>query len=288
MGVMIIKFMESGEFTGDISQLPALLGLNLFLFLMLLTFAVGLLAIFITVKYLHRQTIKDLTTARQKIDWKRIGFSFGLWAIISIVFIAIDIFISPDDYVFNFKLVPFLILVVIATLLIPLQTSFEEYFLRGYLLQGMGILVGNKWVPLLVTSTIFGLLHIVNPEVEKIGYGIMVFYIGTGLFLTILTLMDDGLELALGFHAANNLTAALLVTADWTAFRTHSVYKDIAEPGLGWDILIPIFVIYPILLFVMSKKYGWTGWKDKLTGKVLSESEFLVVEQNIGDTHENT
>jgi hypothetical protein len=31
-----------------------------------------------------------------------------------------------------------------------------------------------------------------------------VYYIGTGLFLGILTLMDE-MELALGFHAANNL-----------------------------------------------------------------------------------
>jgi hypothetical protein len=30
-----------------------------------------------------------------------------------------------------------------------------------------------------------------------------VYYIGTGLFLGILTLMDEGMELALGFHANN-------------------------------------------------------------------------------------
>ena len=35
--------------------------------------------------------------------------------------------------------------------------------------------------------------------------------------------MDDGLELAIGFHAANNLIAALLVTADWTVFQTESI-----------------------------------------------------------------
>ena len=36
-----------------------------------------------------------------------------------------------------------------------------------------------------------------------------------------MTLMDDGLELAIGFHAANNLFAALLVTADWTVFKQN-------------------------------------------------------------------
>ena len=37
--------------------------------------------------------------------------------------------------------------------------------------------------------------------------------------------MDEGLELALGFHAANNLIAVLLLTADWTAFQTHSILR---------------------------------------------------------------
>lgn len=141
--------------------------------------------------------------------------------------------------------------------------------MRGYLMQGLGVLARNRWVPLVVTSFFFGILHIFNPEVQKLGMGIMVFYIGTGLFLGVITLMDDGLELALGFHAANNLTAALLVTADWTAFQTNSIYRDISDPDLGWDVLIPVLLVYPIILIVFSKKYGWTNWKERLTGKVV-------------------
>jgi hypothetical protein len=118
-------------------------------------------------------------------------------------------------------------------------------------------------------------MHIFNPEVEKLGYGIMVYYIGTGFFLGILALMDEGLELAIGFHAANNLITALLVTANWTAFQTESIYVDISEPELGWDVFIPVLVIYPILLYIFSRKYKWTNWKEKLTGKILSEKEFL-------------
>ncbi len=177
---------------------------------MLLTFVIGFLALYFTVKFLHQQSFLSLSTSRKKIDWKRVAFTFVLWAVISVVFIGLDIFLSPEDYVYNFQPGPFLVLLLIALILIPIQTSFEEYFMRGYLMQGLGIAAKNRWVPLLGTSLIFGLLHIFNPEVAKIGYGVMVFYIGTGLFLGILTLMDEGLELALGFHAANNLTAALL------------------------------------------------------------------------------
>src|SRR5699024_7905336 len=96
----------------------------------------------------------------------------------------------------------------------------------------------------------------------------MVYYIGTGLFLGIMTLMDEGMELALGYHAGNNLVAALLITADWTVFQTNSVLKDMSEPTAGLDVLLPVFVMYPILLLIMSKKYNWTDWKGKLFGRI--------------------
>jgi membrane protease YdiL (CAAX protease family) len=280
IAALVVKSVESGNLPTDIGGIARLLGSNLFLFLMLLTFAIGLVVLYLTVRFLHKQTWTSLTTSRTKVDWKRVIFAFVLWTVISLAFIGLDIYLSPEDYVLIFQLKPFLILLAIATILIPLQTSFEEYFMRGYLMQGIGIAAGNRWLPLLLTSFIFGILHIFNPEVEKIGYGIMVFYMGTGLFLGILTLMDRGLELALGFHAANNLTAALLVTADWTAFQTHSVYRDVAEPALGWDVFLPVLVIYPILLLIMARKYGWTNWKERLAGKVINKE---VVETSAND-----
>jgi hypothetical protein len=102
----------------------------------------------------------------------------------------------------------------------------------------------------------------------------MFYYIGTGFLLGIMTLMDNGMELALGFHAGNNLITAVLVTADWTAFQTNSILKDISEPSAGWDILIPVMVVYPLFLFIMAKKYGWKDWGNRLFGKV-EKSEML-------------
>ncbi|MEJ1222083.1 CPBP family intramembrane glutamic endopeptidase [Sediminicola sp. 1XM1-17] len=271
VATLIVKSVGQGNMPVDIPGMSALLGTNLFLFLMLLSFAFGLLATLLTAKLVHNQKIIDLTTSRIKVDWNRIGFAFFLWAIISIIMVGVDIAFSPEDYIFNFKLEPFLYLLVIGGILIPVQTSCEEYLMRGYLMQGIGILVKNRWLPLVITSLVFGLLHLGNPEVEKLGYGIMVYYIGTGFFLGIMTLMDEGLELALGFHAANNLTTALLVTADWTAFQTDSIYRDISQPQLGWDVFIPVLVIYPTVLYIFSKKYGWKNWKERLIGKLQVE-----------------
>lgn len=135
-------------------------------------------------------------------------------------------------------------------------------------MQGIGVLAKNRWLPLIITSVVFGGLHIANPEVDKLGPVIMIFYIGTGFFMGIMTLMDEGMELALGFHAGNNLIAALLVTADWTVFKTNSILKDISEPTAGFDILVPVLVVYPIFLLIMARRYKWTDWKGKLFGKV--------------------
>ncbi len=269
--VVLLKIISEGGSYADLedpSILMNTLDSNLTFFLMLLGFAIGMAGLYLTVRFLHKQTITSLTTARKKIDWKRFWFGFGLIGITTLALTSLDYFSNKEDYVLQFEIVPFIILAIIAIIMVPLQTSFEEYFFRGYLMQGIGVAAGNRWLPLLFTSLIFGGLHIFNPEVEKLGYIIMIYYIGTGLFLGIITLMDDGLELALGFHAGNNLVAALLVTADWTVFQTNSILKDISEPSAGLDVLIPVLIFYPIFLGIMAWRYKWTDWRDKLFGKV--------------------
>jgi len=268
IAVGIKSFEENKAFPTEQTELLTSLDSNLTLFLLMISFVVALLALFFVVKYLHQQKFIEVTTSRPKMDWKRFFFSFGLWATIMIVMTIVAYYASPQDYEVNFKPVPFAILAIIAIALIPIQTSTEEYIFRGYLMQGFALLAKNKWFPLLMTSLIFGLLHITNPEVEKMGYIIMIYYIGTGLFLGILTLMDDGIELSLGFHAANNLIGALLLTADWSVFQTHSILKDHSEPAAGFDVLLPVFILFPILLFIFSKKYQWNNWKEKLTGTI--------------------
>ncbi|GEP52581.1 abortive infection protein [Flavobacterium noncentrifugens] len=273
IGVFIKAYTTGKGIPTSSVDLMTMLDSNLTLFLLMLSFVFAIIGFFIVVKYLHHQTIREVTTARRKTDWGRILFSFALWGIFTAAATAYSYYENPQDFIVNFKPVPFLILLVISVVMIPIQTSTEEYVFRGYLMQGFGNLSMNKWFPLLMTSVIFGTMHILNPEVEKIGYISLVYYIGTGLFLGILVLMDDGLELSLGFHAANNLVGALLITSDWSVFQTESVLKDVAEPTVGYDILFPIVVIFPILLFIFSKKYGWSDWKDRLTGNLVFPSE---------------
>ncbi len=275
-GLMIVNTIFSMLMRADTETLMQeqieTLGKPIFFLIAIGPFVVFLGSLFFWVKFVHQQSITSLTTSRKKIDWKRVFFMFGVMTLFIGITTYIGYVTTPEDYEINFKLQPFLILVVMALLLVPIQTSFEEYFFRGYLMQGLGIATKKRWIPFILTSVLFGLMHIANPEVGKIGPIIMVYYIGTGFFLAIMTLMDEGLELALGFHAANNLVTALLVTSTWTAFQTDSILVYTGEPEASLDVLFPVLVIFPIILFILSKVYKWSDWKNKLFGNVLPAS----------------
>ena len=252
----------------DPNEIFSLIPSNTGLFLMLLPFAISLLGLWFILKKLHQQDMRIVATSRDSIDWSRVFFSFAIWGFLSSVIILSGYIISPEDYEINFKLTPFLILACIAVILIPLQTSFEEYLFRGYLMQGFAGLFRNRWAPLFMTSIIFGCLHLANPEVDKLGYNLVWWYMGTGLVLGIMTLMDEGIELALGVHASNNLFAALLVTADWTVFQTESILKYTGEPSLSKELILSFIIFYPLLLFIFYKKYKWSDFKSRLFGKL--------------------
>lgn len=134
---------------------------------------------------------------------------------------------------------------------------------RGYLMQGFGQVFKHRIFPLLITSLLFGFMHFGNPEIDKLGPLLMVSYVSTGFFFGIITLMDEGIELALGYHAGNNLLISLLVTADWTAFQTNSLFLDVSTP----DVYVLAFMQLPLLLILLalfSWKYDWNNWRQRL------------------------
>lgn len=288
IGIIILNYFTTKDVNVDdmLQNMIQQFGVNFTFVSLIAPLSFACILLLLWVKFIHNQSITSLTTARKSIDWKRIFFSFSIWSFFTIATTLIYYFTSPESFVINFdpaKFFPFLLLAIV---LVPLQTSFEEYLFRGYLMQGIGVATKSRLIPLVITSITFGVMHIANPEVGKLGMIIMIYYIGTGFFLGIITLMDEGLELALGFHAANNLVGALLVTADWTAFQTHSIFKDVSEPSAGFDVLFPVLVIFPILLFIFGRKYKWTNWKEKLTGKVHEYSSEIENINTIGNDNE--
>ncbi len=241
---------------------------NLDLILTISTFAIGLYALFFAIKKYHKRERITVITSRKKLDWNRILFAFSIGFILVTLEVLISVFFYKDEFTWNFQPIPFLILVFISFFLLPLQTSYEEIVYRGYLMQGLGTWFKQPWVAWLITSSVFGLLHFANPEVEKLGMGMMPFYIAPGLLWGLITLLDEGTELALGLHAANNVGASIFITSSWDVFQTNALWIYTAEPSLGWTDYLPMLIIYPLIILIFSKKYGWKNWKEKLFGRV--------------------
>ena len=258
LGMMAMNIVSSSEVSTQemiqvsIEQMGELLTFTTFL----VPFVFLMIFLLIWVKLVHKQSIVSLITSRKKVDWNRVFFSFFLWAFVLIVMTSISYFFDPDSYTIQFDISRFIGLFVIALLFIPIQTSFEELFFRGYMMQGTFMIFGKRIISLLLTSIVFGLMHAGNPEVESLGPQIMVMYIGSGLFLGMLTLFDEGTELALGYHAANNLIGCLLLTSTESVFQTPSILRYNGVSDIG-EIYLQVLVIFPILLVIFSRKFGF-------------------------------
>ena len=84
----------------------------------------------LVVRYIHNLPIKFLVTSRNSFDWKRVFFSFGLIAALAMISVLVDQYISLK-IMFGTMTRTILGLVLIAVIMIPLQTTAEELLMRG-------------------------------------------------------------------------------------------------------------------------------------------------------------
>jgi membrane protease YdiL (CAAX protease family) len=248
-------------------EIVKILGNNRFLAWLVVPFLFVALFLVIHTKFVHKRTVLSIFSGRENFDWKRVLFSFSLLFSVLSLFLFIQ-YLSSDSLIFQFDIQKFIPLFFIAIFLLPIQTSCEELLFRSYILQGIKMRTKKNSVAVLISGLMFGAIHIGNPEIAKIGYHIIVYYMLVGVFLALISLFDNGIELALGYHAANNVFAALMVTNNWQAFQTNAVFMDISDPGMGLDTIIGILFILPLVFFIFYKKYKWHSlkemWQDKL------------------------
>lgn len=256
--------MMKGEKVTDLpdSALQSAYGLdkNLFLFLAILSFVIGILGIWVVVKFLHRRTFLSLVTPSAKLNWKKIGVAFAIYFVLSGAVEYIAYLQDPGNYALQFNVPRFVVLFLVTVLFMPFQTSFEELFFRGYLMQGFGLLFRSGIPAMVLTSVLFALMHGGNPEVGKFGFWTMFpFYCGFGLMLGFITLMDKSLEIPLAVHAANNMFGSLFITFEGSALQTDAVFM---QKQMNPSEMMPFYFGSMFLfLLVCSFVFGW--WKKK-------------------------
>lgn len=250
------------QFT-SMDDMIKILGKSRFLIHILFPFVLVFISLWIGGKFFHKRPFLSLFTASSKFRWKRSFSAFTIWGAVMLIMLFLSVF-NSDEIVLNFDIDKFIPLFFISLLLIPIQTTTEELLFRGYFAQGIHPFIKNAAFTIIITSICFALMHAFNPEVQKLGNILLIYYFLTGIFLGIITLMDNGLELAIGYHAANNFFTAILISNDWQAFQTDAVFMDYSEPSFTWDAIATLMIIQPLLIFIFSKLYKWKNWKEKI------------------------
>lgn len=261
------RLFSRGYSRTDIEEKPGLLfdagalglDVNLILALELGMFVFAFFAFLAGLKLFHNKAFQTVITGYEKFRFKRFTFSFLIWSLLLILVFVSNYILEPAAFTIKTNYPGLLVSVLVMVVMMPVQTGLEEVLFRGYLVQGLAIWLKNGWMPLLLSSGLFALAHMSNPEVDKYGWGIMFpYYLCFALFMGTISLLDEGLELAFGIHFANNLVSSILVSSPNSVIKTHSFFEANSENPLaemaGW-------VIMALLSFlIFARIYKWKNY----------------------------
>ena len=261
--LLIATLIKSASNPAVFSQLAAnpndfsVIGLsqNTGFVMMLFPFIAGLIAFILLIKPLNNRTLRITINGSGGIRWNRFFISGTVWMIISALYLMLYLKVDPSNFSINNKTSSLIILSIVSVLFIPFQAAFEEVLFRGYLMQGFAALVKNRWFPVIMTSILFGLMHGFNPEIKEFGFFTMMpQYITFGLIFGIITILDDGIEAAMGAHTANNIFLCIMVTNRSSALQTHALFEQFnIHPWTEFLALVITGIIFVLILKIIFK-----------------------------------
>ncbi len=187
--------------TGQMTGIDPLLQVTI----LLLSFLPLLAGLFLAVRFIHARPFISLITPFVRIDWKRVGIGFLVFSLLIELASLVEALLYPGRYQFTFKPLETLKFIPVVLILVPFQAAAEELLIRGYMMQGIGLLTRRAWVPVVASSLVFMLLHFANPEVQVDGLLALGSYLSVALIFALVTVKDNRMELAIGMHIANNV-----------------------------------------------------------------------------------
>jgi membrane protease YdiL (CAAX protease family) len=219
-------------------------------------FIVALITVILLLKPLHRRNVKEVINGTNAVRWSHFVFSFIVWALLLGVLLVVDYTMNPSNFTMQFDMNRFVILVLVALMLIPFQTTYEEVLFRGYLAHGIAAWTRNRWLVILLPSLIFGFMHFFNPEVKEYGVWLTIpQYVLFGVIFGIITVLDDGIETAMGAHAANNIFMSIFVTSKASVLQTSALFEQQRVDPLKDLIVLAVCGI--IFIAILSFRYKW-------------------------------
>ena len=273
-----VKAASNPEIIGKIAANPGDIGVlgfntNVGLLLMLLPSIAGIVAFILLVKPLNGRSFRQTINGTGSIRWKRFFVSALIWAILSGIYLVGYLKIDPSNFTLNNKTITLIYVAIISFLFIPFQAALEEVLFRGYLMQGFAVLIRNRWFPLLMTSVLFGLMHCINPEVKEFGFiTMMAQYILFGLVFGITTILDDGIEVAMGAHTANNIFICIFVTNSSSALQASALYEQ--KNVYPWTEFVGLLISAVIFIIILKMIFKWKDF-SRLWGKISNNEELI-------------
>ncbi len=262
--VIAVKLMSQGE-TFD----PTITGVDLThyglsqnagLIVILAPLVIVFFGLALGIKSLHGFTWTQVFTSYTRFRWKNFFIAGFLWFILLVLVEIISYSFNPDNYSFHFYGKEFFILIIISLAFFPFQASWEELYFRGNFMQGMAVATRTRYLPLIFSAILFGLAHIFNPEVKEFGMlNASAQYMGFGLMLGILVIMDGGLEMAFGVHTMNNIFAASIVSYEGSVIKAPSLFSS-HEINPTFTT-ITFFISATIFLILVKYLFKWKSFQ---------------------------
>ncbi len=229
---------------------------SLGLVLVVIPFILTLVLAVVLVKSFHKRNLKDVINGGSTFRWKHFCLGVGVWGAIIVVITFVGVLMEPDNFEFQFAPLSFFPLVFVALIFLPIQSGTEEYLVRGYLAQGVGAWTKRPWLVILLPSIFFTLLHVANPEVKEYGFWVMMpQYFTMAVTFAIITILDDGIELAIGTHAINNCLGAIMINNKDSAIQTQALFmqKEVDPQNEFWVLLISSV----LMITVFASIFKW-------------------------------
>lgn len=193
-------------------------------------YLIGLIAFvpFFIGMYVHTKIIqrpfRSLITPHKKLDVSHIVLGAVTWLFIVSSFALVGRFIDPDAISYTFDIKVFLPALLVLLLLLPIQTTVEELFFRGFLSQTLSKVMKSPIVINVIGALLFASLHLANPEVQNDYVSALIVYGSIGFAWGFAAYLFGGLEISIGAHFANNAFGLLIVGYENSALPSSALF----------------------------------------------------------------
>jgi len=217
----------------------------------LITFVPLFVAVPLAVRFIHGRPWRTLITPFQSFNFRLVGIGAAVWTGLLVLGLLIGVAFGTDELEWVFDPGVFLPNLIVLLALLFIQTTAEELFFRGYLVQWFGLVTRNKWVQSAVIGFVFMVPHMLNPEVADLGgidylLGVSGYFF-VGFALTWVCINSGTIELAIGAHFANNMLVSVLLSPENSVLGSASLFAT-GETDL---FATAVFTAVTAILFIL-------------------------------------